>query len=72
MVSKIYTLTSLNLLDILPEQDDLSKCDCFQIPKSADDINLKNPSDMSYVFSGAYTPLSCKLIQQVSIIGTQK
>nr|XP_011447876.2 vacuolar protein sorting-associated protein 33B isoform X4 [Crassostrea gigas]XP_034325604.1 vacuolar protein sorting-associated protein 33B isoform X3 [Crassostrea gigas] len=34
------------------------------IPKS-DDIDLKNPTDMSYVFSGAYTPLSCKLVEQV-------
>ncbi|XP_056021791.1 vacuolar protein sorting-associated protein 33B-like isoform X1 [Ostrea edulis] len=34
------------------------------IPKS-EDIDLKNPTDMSYVFSGAYTPLSCKLVEQV-------
>lgn len=36
----------------------------IQIPKS-DDIDLKNPTDMSYVFIGAYTPLSCKLVEQV-------
>jgi beta-lactamase regulating signal transducer with metallopeptidase domain len=43
------------------------KCDKFvlQIPKS-EDINLKSPTDMSYVFSGAYSPLSCKLVEQVS------
>ncbi|KAJ8304877.1 hypothetical protein KUTeg_018460 [Tegillarca granosa] len=34
------------------------------IPKS-DEINLKSPTDMSYVFSGAYSPISCKLIDQV-------
>ena len=37
----------------------------FQIPKSADEINLKNVSEMAYVFSGAYTPVLCKLIEQV-------
>ncbi|XP_041371533.1 vacuolar protein sorting-associated protein 33B-like [Gigantopelta aegis] len=35
------------------------------VPKSADEVNLKSPNDMSYVFSGAYTPLSCKLVEQV-------
>ncbi|XP_064608476.1 vacuolar protein sorting-associated protein 33B-like [Liolophura sinensis] len=30
-----------------------------------EDINLKSPVDMSYVFSGAFTPLSCKLVEQV-------
>ncbi|XP_060062741.1 vacuolar protein sorting-associated protein 33B-like [Ylistrum balloti] len=34
------------------------------IPKT-DEINLKSPTDMSYVFSGAYTPISCKLVEQV-------
>ena len=38
----------------------------FQVPKSSDDVNLKNPNDMSYVFSGAYTPMLCKLVDQVS------
>ena len=36
----------------------------LQIPKS-EDIDLKTPTDMSYVYSGAYTPLSCKLVEQV-------
>ncbi|XP_052277232.1 vacuolar protein sorting-associated protein 33B-like isoform X2 [Dreissena polymorpha] len=31
----------------------------------AADIDLRNPCDMSYVFSGAYTPLSCRLVEQV-------
>ncbi|XP_064620988.1 vacuolar protein sorting-associated protein 33B-like [Lineus longissimus] len=35
------------------------------VPKFNEDFNLKNPSHMAYVFSGAYTPLSCKLIEQV-------
>ncbi|XP_033634105.1 vacuolar protein sorting-associated protein 33B-like isoform X1 [Asterias rubens] len=34
------------------------------IPKSGD-VNLRNPEDMSYVFSGAFTPLTCKLVEQV-------
>ena len=40
----------------------------FQIPKSAEEINLKNVSEMSYVFSGAYTPVLCKLIEQVCAV----
>ncbi|XP_071112864.1 vacuolar protein sorting-associated protein 33B-like [Haliotis cracherodii] len=35
------------------------------IPKSLDDINLRSPNDMSYVFSGAYTPLLCKIVEQI-------
>ncbi|PIK61281.1 putative vacuolar protein sorting-associated protein 33B isoform X3 [Apostichopus japonicus] len=34
------------------------------IPKTGD-INLRNPDDMSFVFSGSYTPLSCKLVEQI-------
>ncbi|KAL5004381.1 hypothetical protein ScPMuIL_017837 [Solemya velum] len=34
------------------------------IPKT-DDVNLRSPNDMSYVFSGAYSPLSCKIVEQV-------
>ncbi|XP_038077802.1 vacuolar protein sorting-associated protein 33B-like [Patiria miniata] len=34
------------------------------IPKSGE-VNLRNPEDMSYVFSGAFTPLTCKLVEQV-------
>ena len=37
----------------------------LQIPKSAEEINLKMPTDMSYVFSGAFSPPICKLIEQV-------
>lgn len=36
------------------------------IPRQGE-VNLQNPDDMSYVFSGAYTPLSCKLVEQVLI-----
>ena len=39
----------------------------FQVPKSAETINLKTPNDMAYVFSGAYTPMLCRLIEQVSL-----
>ncbi|XP_044135433.1 vacuolar protein sorting-associated protein 33B [Bufo gargarizans] len=35
------------------------------IPRVDGDYDLKTPKDMAYVFSGAYTPLSCKIIEQV-------
>uniref|UniRef100_A0A8C6L665 VPS33B late endosome and lysosome associated n=1 Tax=Nothobranchius furzeri TaxID=105023 RepID=A0A8C6L665_NOTFU len=35
------------------------------VPKSDEEYDLRVPRDMAYVFSGAYVPLSCKLIEQV-------
>uniref|UniRef100_A0A8D0E954 VPS33B late endosome and lysosome associated n=1 Tax=Salvator merianae TaxID=96440 RepID=A0A8D0E954_SALMN len=35
------------------------------IPRGDGEYDLKVPRDMAYVFSGAYVPLSCKLIEQV-------
>ncbi|KAM5173173.1 vacuolar protein sorting-associated protein 33B [Mantella aurantiaca] len=35
------------------------------IPRVDGEYDLKIPKDMAYVFSGAYIPLSCKLIEQV-------
>ncbi|XP_077173964.1 vacuolar protein sorting-associated protein 33B [Paroedura picta] len=35
------------------------------IPRMAGEYDLKAPRDMAYVFSGAYTPLSCKMVEQV-------
>lgn len=35
------------------------------VPKSDEEYNLNVPRDMAYIFSGAYVPLSCKLIEQV-------
>uniref|UniRef100_A0A8D2LNS8 Vacuolar protein sorting 33B n=1 Tax=Varanus komodoensis TaxID=61221 RepID=A0A8D2LNS8_VARKO len=35
------------------------------IPRVDGEYDLKTPRDMAYVFSGAYVPLSCKLIEQV-------
>uniref|UniRef100_A0A3B1JAS9 VPS33B late endosome and lysosome associated n=1 Tax=Astyanax mexicanus TaxID=7994 RepID=A0A3B1JAS9_ASTMX len=35
------------------------------IPKSGEEYDLRVPRDMAYIFSGAYVPLSCKLIEQV-------
>ncbi|KAL8197329.1 UNVERIFIED_CONTAM: Vacuolar protein sorting-associated protein 33B [Gekko kuhli] len=35
------------------------------IPRVAGEYDLKVPRDMAYVFSGAYTPLSCKMVEQV-------
>ncbi|XP_056428000.1 vacuolar protein sorting-associated protein 33B [Hyla sarda] len=37
------------------------------IPRVDGEYDLKIPKDMAYVFSGAYTPLSCKIIEQVLI-----
>lgn len=38
-----------------------------QIPKSGEEYDLRVPRDMAYIFSGAYIPLSCKLIEQVGV-----
>ncbi|KAL9987004.1 hypothetical protein ACROYT_G001238 [Oculina patagonica] len=35
------------------------------VPKDVDKVDLKNPQEMAYVFSGAYTPISCRLVEQV-------
>ncbi|XP_053128403.1 vacuolar protein sorting-associated protein 33B [Hemicordylus capensis] len=35
------------------------------IPRGDGEYDLKAPQDMAYVFSGAYVPLSCKIIEQV-------
>ncbi|XP_075711377.1 vacuolar protein sorting-associated protein 33B [Rhinoderma darwinii] len=37
------------------------------IPRVDGDYDLKTPKDMAYVFSGAYTPLSCKIIEHVLV-----
>ncbi|XP_040270057.1 vacuolar protein sorting-associated protein 33B [Bufo bufo] len=37
------------------------------IPRVDGDYDLKTPKDMAYVYSGAYTPLSCKIIEQVLV-----
>ncbi|KAM9817251.1 vacuolar protein sorting-associated protein 33B [Neosynchiropus ocellatus] len=35
------------------------------VPKSDEEYDLRVPRDMAYIFSGAYVPLSCKLVEQV-------
>ncbi|XP_026540486.1 vacuolar protein sorting-associated protein 33B isoform X1 [Notechis scutatus] len=35
------------------------------IPRGTGEYDLKVPRDMAYVFSGAYVPLSCKIMEQV-------
>lgn len=35
------------------------------VPKSDEEYDLRVPRDMAYIYSGAYVPLSCKLIEQV-------
>ncbi|KAM4747571.1 vacuolar protein sorting-associated protein 33B [Rhinophrynus dorsalis] len=35
------------------------------IPRIDGEYDLKIPKDMAYIFSGAYIPLSCKIIEQV-------
>ena len=42
---------------------------CFlhnQIPKSGEDVNLRDPTDIAYVFGGAYAPLTVKIMEYVS------
>lgn len=39
---------------------------CIKVPKADEEYDLRVPRDMAYIFSGAYIPLSCKLIEQVS------
>lgn len=39
---------------------------CIKVPKTDEEYDLRVPRDMAYIFSGAYIPLSCKLIEQVS------
>ncbi|XP_005989820.1 vacuolar protein sorting-associated protein 33B isoform X1 [Latimeria chalumnae] len=34
------------------------------IPRGVEEYDLKTPRDMAYIFSGAYVPLSCKIIEQ--------
>ncbi|XP_053274491.1 vacuolar protein sorting-associated protein 33B isoform X1 [Pleuronectes platessa] len=35
------------------------------VPKSDEEYDLRVPRDMAYIFSGAYVPMSCKVIEQV-------
>ena len=37
-----------------------------KVPKSDEEYDLRVPRDMAYIFSGAYVPLSCKLVEQAS------
>ncbi|KAG8575367.1 hypothetical protein GDO81_009537 [Engystomops pustulosus] len=37
------------------------------IPRVDGDYDLKTPRDMAYVFSGAYIPLSCKIMEHVLV-----
>uniref|UniRef100_A0A3B4Z3M1 VPS33B late endosome and lysosome associated n=1 Tax=Stegastes partitus TaxID=144197 RepID=A0A3B4Z3M1_9TELE len=42
------------------------------VPKSDEEYDLRVPRDMAYIFSGAYVPLSCKLIEQTAGRGSKK
>ncbi|KAH0620143.1 hypothetical protein JD844_014776 [Phrynosoma platyrhinos] len=69
-VSPIESLRMLCLLSMtengLPPKDYRSlKTQYLQIPRVDGEYDLKVPRDMAYVFSGAYIPLSCKIIEQV-------
>ncbi|KAH8041943.1 hypothetical protein HPB51_019684 [Rhipicephalus microplus] len=37
-------------------------------PNAGDSYDLKNPRDMGYVFSGAYIPVVCRLVEQVRTV----
>lgn len=66
----MLTFNSLKQLGLYTEPDKRSIFKTLSkrlslVPKDVGKIDLKNPQDMSYVFSGAYTPISCRLIEQV-------
>ncbi|KAF8789208.1 vacuolar protein sorting-associated protein 33B-like [Argiope bruennichi] len=42
------------------------------IPSEEQSIDLKNPTDMSYVFGGTYVPLVGKITEQIVVHGTLK
>ncbi|GFY37591.1 vacuolar protein sorting-associated protein 33B [Trichonephila inaurata madagascariensis] len=42
------------------------------IPVEEEGVNLKKPTDMSYVFGGSYVPLIGRITEQVAIHGTLK
>lgn len=39
------------------------------VPKDVEKVDLKKPQEMAYVFSGAYTPISCRIVEQVLSTG---
>lgn len=45
---------------------DFLTCLGLQIPRVDGEYDLKVPRDMAYVFSGAYVPLSCRIMELVS------
>ncbi|CAL1545477.1 unnamed protein product [Lymnaea stagnalis] len=73
----LVTFFNLKKLGILTEQEtapnSISRKSNYKfynrkfnlVPKQSADLDLKNPKDISYIFSGAYTPLPCKLVEQI-------
>ncbi|KAL8606733.1 hypothetical protein ACOMHN_018767 [Nucella lapillus] len=76
----LVTFFNLKRLGILVEQEASSKGPTVKlrrsqfkqlstklslIPKSGEDVNLKNPNDISYVFGGAYSPLTVRLVEYI-------
>lgn len=35
------------------------------VPKDREIVDLKNPTSMSYIYSGAYSPLSCSVVEEL-------
>ncbi|XP_037053934.1 vacuolar protein sorting-associated protein 33B isoform X3 [Peromyscus leucopus] len=69
-VSPIESLRLMCLLSItenglIPKDYRSLKTQYLQIPRVDGEYDLKVPRDMAYVFSGAYVPLSCRIIEQV-------
>lgn len=42
------------------------------MPKDVEKVDLKKPQEMAYVFSGAYTPISCRIVEQVCVLSTYR
>jgi len=35
------------------------------VPKERENVDLKNPTSMNYIYSGAYAPLSCRVVEEL-------
>lgn len=76
----LVTLFHLKKLGMLMEQETSSKVPTSKlrrsqfkqlssklslIPKSGEDVDLRNPTDLSYVFGGAFSPLTVKIVEHM-------
>jgi len=70
----MLTFSALKQLGLYTELDKKSTFKTLSkrlnlVPKDVDKVDLKKPQEMAYVFSGAYTPISCRFVEQVLSTG---